>query len=114
MTLSDVEMRKLEGTLAAFVEQSRRTPHSRSTGAFSFGIAGQSVELRVLRPQPDGSCREQPVAKATFVRALEAWRVYWRTADLKWDSYPEAPKVRTIERFLDLVEEDLHGRFSTQ
>lgn len=32
-------------------------------------------------------------------------------ADLKWHSYPPAPVVGTVEKFLSLVAEDKHACF---
>lgn len=54
---------------------------------------------------------EHPIAKATFVRTHEIWKVYWQRADLKWHAYPGAPCVGSIERFLAVVAEDQHACF---
>lgn len=51
------------------------------------------------------------VAKATYVRTQECWKVFWLRADLKWHSYSPMPVVDSIEKFLALVEADNHACF---
>lgn len=51
------------------------------------------------------------VAKATYVRSRDHWRVYWQRADLRWHRYDPAPEVATVQGFLDLVDEDAYACF---
>lgn len=52
-----------------------------------------------------------PVAKATFVKTQQAWKVYWQRQDLTWHAYPPAPEVSSIDALLDLVGMDAHACF---
>ena len=73
-----------------------------------FRIDGQSVEIFEISPlflDPDEKM-ECPVAKATYVRTRRVWKVYWQMRDLKWRGYPAPPEVRSLKKFLELVDED--------
>ena len=54
---------------------------------------------------------ELPVAKATFVKTQNCWKVYWQRADLKWYAYEPVPKVKQLREFLKLVSDDQHACF---
>jgi hypothetical protein len=51
------------------------------------------------------------VAKTTFIKAKNHWKVFWLRADLKWYAYDPKPTVKTLKDFVKLVEEDKHGCF---
>lgn len=108
MALKDLERKRIENTVGAFVEKLRPLPHIRSQLDFGFRVTGQSVELFEIRPQwnkPEIK-HESLFAKATFVRAKGMWKVYWKRADLKWHDYEPVPEVSDIENFLAVVKED--------
>ncbi|MBA2665474.1 MAG: DUF3024 domain-containing protein [Trueperaceae bacterium] len=77
-------------------------------------IDGQSVEIFERRPAwrgAPGETIELSVAKATYVRSRDHWRVYWQRADLRWHRYDPAPEVRYVQSFLALVDEDAYNCF---
>ncbi len=113
MALNDIERKRIEKAVAAFVEKRRPAPHIRPKLDFGFRISGQSVELFEIRPQWDRPevKRESSFAKATFVRTRGTWRVYWKRANQKWHSYGPAPEVAAIDKFLSAVQEDEYGCF---
>jgi hypothetical protein len=49
---------------------------------------------------------ESPVAKATFVRTQNLWKVFWMRRDLKWHGYDPNPEVSSIEAFLAVIDRD--------
>lgn len=51
------------------------------------------------------------IAKATFVKSQKHWKVFWMKSDLKWHVYDPKPTVKTIQGFVDLVEQDKHYCF---
>lgn len=114
MAFSEFEVKRLEKIVGSFVDQRRPAPHIRPKLDLAFRIEGQSVEIFEVRPRwkgAPGETTENPVAKATYVRTQELWRVFWMRADLKWHGYPPAPQVGSIEKFLALVGEDKHACF---
>lgn len=113
MALNDIEWKRIEKAVGAFIEKRRPPLHIRSKLDFGFRIFGQSVELFEIRPQWDRPeiKRENSFAKATFVRTQGVWKVYWMRADLKWHSYEPAPEVAAIDEFLAVVQKDEYGCF---
>jgi hypothetical protein len=113
MALNDLERKRIENIVGAFVEKIRPAPNIRPELDFGFRVSGQSVKLFEIRPQWDRPeiKRESPFAKATFVRTKRLWKVYWQRADLKWHLYQPTPEVADIGQFLTLVQEDKNACF---
>ena len=113
MALSELETARAKKILGEFIERRRPPPHIRHEVDLSYRVSGQSVELFEIRPvwNRPSEKMEAPVAKATFVRTQNIWRVYWRRADLKWHLYEQTPEVHGLPEFLSVVEEDPHGCF---
>ena len=113
MALSELETARVRKTVGAFVE-GRRLPHLREKLDLAFRVLGQSVEIFEVRPAFGGAPGEKveiPVAKATYVRAVRRWRVFWMRHDMKWHTYQPVPDVATIEEFVALVREDRNACF---
>lgn len=75
----------------------------------SYKIEGQSIFVFEIRPiyfSTKNEKQECMVAKATFVKAKNHWKVFWRRADLKWHLYKPHPTVKTINEFINLIRED--------
>ena len=87
--------------------------HLRAELDIGYKIENQSVYIFEIRPQWNNRSiiRELPVAKATFVKAKNHWRVFWMRQNLKWYAYPPQPTVKKLEAFVRLVEEDDHHCF---
>ena len=54
---------------------------------------------------------EEAIAKATYVRTRDLWKIFWMRADLKWHGYEPVPTVGSIDKFLAVVNEDRYGCF---
>ena len=114
MAFTEFEQKRVEKIVGAFIEERRPPPHIRPKLDLRYRIKGQSVEIFEVRPSwrgAPGETMENPVAKTTYVKTRKVWRVFWMRADLKWHSYPPAPEVGDIEKFLELVAEDKHACF---
>lgn len=113
MAFNDIERKRIEKMVDAFIEKRRPPPHIRPELDLGYRLHDQSVEIFEVRAawRSPGETMEQPVAKATFVRKRQAWKVYWMRADLKWHGYPQAPEVRLLENFLAMVEKDEYSCF---
>ena len=86
------------------VTRSRRPFPSRTA------ISPRSNEVFELRPvwRNPGEVPKNRIAKATYVKRGQLWRVYWQRADLRWHRYDAEPEVFSIEEF---VERDEHSCF---
>jgi len=113
MTFDDLEQKRIEKALAAFLDKRRPPVHIRSQLDIGYRLSGQSVELIEIRPQWDDPSKihDHPFAKATYVKAKNVWKVFWQRADCKWHGYEPASTVPTIEQFLALVDEDEQACF---
>jgi hypothetical protein len=113
MALNDLERKRVEKAVSAFIEKRRPPPSIRPKLDLGFRISGQSVELFEIRPQWDKPevKRERPFAKATYVRTQGLWKVYWMRADLKWHSYQPVAEVARIDDFLAVVAKDEYACF---
>lgn len=114
MALRELDTARVRKVVGAYVESVRPAAHIRPKLDISFRIRNQSVEIVEIRPvwqgRP-GEFMEHSVAKATYVRTANQWRVYWLRGSLKWQRYEPAPSVDTIEQFVELVREDAWSCF---
>lgn len=96
-----------------FIARKRPPEHIRPKLDIGYKIEGQEIIAFEIRPQWNKPevIREHPVAKTTFVKTKNHWKVFWMRADLKWHSYTPAPAVKTVKEFCKLVEEDKHHCF---
>ena len=108
MTISEFEIKRYEKIVAQYIEKHRPPAHVRNQVDLAFRLVKQSViifEIREVWDQQDEKI-ECPIAKATYVKKTNSWKLYWQRADLKWHKYEPTPETRTIEEFLAVVEKD--------
>ena len=113
MAFSEFELRKCEKTVKVFLERKRPPPHIRKQLDLGYRLKGQSVEIFEVRPRWDNpnEIMENPVARATYVKTQDVWKIYWQRADLKWHGYEPHPEAGSLEEFLKEVESDDYGCF---
>ncbi len=113
MAFSELEAKKYEWMVGAFIEMRRPPVHLRDKVDIGYRISGQSIEIFEIRPvwNDPGEKMEPPIAKATYVKSRDLWKVFWMRADMKWHGYDTGAVVRTLEEFLEVVAEDSHGCF---
>lgn len=113
MAFTKSEIEKYENLVAAFIEKRRPPVDIRDKIDIGFRIKGQSIEIFEIRSHYKNADIkiEEAVAKTTFVRSQQVWKVFWMRSDLIWHVYQPKPEVRTLTKFLDLVHEDTCGCF---
>jgi hypothetical protein len=113
LALSEIELKRCEKELTAFMERRRPPTHIRDQVDVGSRIDEHSIEIFEIRPDwKDFTVKyEAPVAKATFVRSRGVWKVYWMRQDLKWHSYQPKAEVNTVKEFLGAVDRDEHCCF---
>ena len=111
--MNDIERKRIENAVATFVASRRPPVHLRDQVDLSFRFDGRSVEIFEIRPRWDDPAErvEEAVAKARYLKSRDRWLVYWQRADLKWHKYDPVPEVKTIEAFLELVDQDEYACF---
>ena len=111
--MSTLDRAEVSKTVRAFLEKRRpQDPKIRAKLDYGFRFHKQSVELIDIRPRMGDKPgkTEHAFAKATFVRSLRTWKVYWMRGNLKWHPY-EPPTVPSLQTFLELVHADEHHCF---
>jgi hypothetical protein len=108
---------KITAALDNYLERRRPPENIRDQLDIAFKIEGQSVYILEVRPYYDLSLPEPcidvsrgkmeiPVAKTTFVKVQNHWKIFWLRSDNKWYSYDPKPIVKSIDEFLKVVEKD--------
>ena len=100
-------------TMENFIAHRRPPIEIRDRLDLSYKIIDQSVIIHEIRPRFDNPeiKMEPAIAKTTFIKSNNTWKVFSIHADLKWHIYPPKPIVKSLKEFLKLVEEDSHGCF---
>ena len=114
MAFSEFEERRYSRIVERYVASRRPPPHVRPELDLGFRLSGQSVEIFEIRPAWKGSPGEKteiPVAKTTYVKSQDTWKIFWQRADLKWHRYDPDQAVGTLEQALAIVDRDEYGCF---
>jgi len=113
MALNEFEERRFGKAIEKFLEKRRPPAYIRDKLDIGYLLEGQSVEIFEIRPvwNDPSEKMEASIAKATYVKSNDQWKVYWMRADLKWHGYEPCPVVKTLEEFLQIVDEDQYGCF---
>ncbi len=113
MAFNDIEKKRCQIIVSSYIKRIRPDISIRSQLDISFRIEKQSVEIFEIRPhfKELKQKMEISIAKATFVRNKKLWKIYWQRSDLKWHIYPPCPVVKSVEEFIDVIEQDEHACF---
>ena len=113
MALTELETRRCEKAIAHFLERRRPPPHIREKFDLACRIDGQSVDVVEIRPTWDDPTtkHESPVARTTFVRSKNLWKIFWMKRDLKWHGYEPNLDVKSLDAFFAVIERDQYGCF---
>lgn len=107
ITLDSIEV------LENYIDKIRPKAELRDMVDLTYTIENQSIIIYEIRPHfslPEQKF-ESHIAKTTFIKAKNHWKVYWMRADLKWHAYTPHPIVNTLKEFVALVEQDEYGCF---
>lgn len=113
MAVTNLQVLDIIEVMEAFLERHRPPEDIRPKLDIGYKIEGQSIIIHEIRPfwRDASETVYTEVAKTTFVKTKNHWKVFWMRADLKWHSYAPKPTVKTLKDFIKLVEEDKHGCF---
>ena len=113
MTLDITKSVDIIEIMENYISKVRPRPEIRNQLDIGYELTGQSVILNEIRPQWHNPSEiiTSGYAKATFVKANNNWKVYWKRADNKWHKYVPKPTVSNLSNFLKLVDEDQYACF---
>lgn len=113
MAFTEFEIKRIERELGKFLEKRRPPADIRNEVDLNYRVEGQSITIFEIRPnwRDPSIIIEIPIAKTTYVKTKKNWKIFWQRADMKWHSYQPAPIVKSIEEFIQIVDQDLHRCF---
>lgn len=112
MAFTQSEIENIEKSGDNFLKKIRPPEDMRKEIDFLYLIEGNSVVIYQTWPNPlMKTITRIQVAKATFVRTQNIWKIYWQRADLKWHGYTPYPTSETIDEFFEVVDKDKHACF---
>ena len=99
--------------LEEYLVEKRPPEEIRDRLDIGYKIENQSVIIHEIRPQFKNPARKiyPEIAKATFVKSKNHWKIFWLRSNLKWDPYEPSPIVKRLTDFLTVIEEDKYGCF---
>ena len=108
MSLTEKQIGEIKQAAAKFMYYMRPEERIRDQLDLDYRIEGQSVYIFEIRPQWDKPeiIRHFDVAKSTYVKTKDQWKIFWLRANLKWYAYPLRPVVKRIAQFFDEVQAD--------
>ena len=113
MSINPLQTLEVIEAMENFIVRKRPPEQIRSKLDIGYKIENQSIIVFEIRPRWDNPAviMEHPVAKTTYVKSKNYWKIFWMQADLKWHSYPPKTIVKSVKEFIKLVEEDRHHCF---
>ncbi len=114
MAFTEDEIAAHTATLERHFWSSRRPPlNLRNLMREGQHFTDQSIELFYVRPLHFDPTRhtEEPIAKLTYVRVSDSWRIFWQRADLKWHRYAPSPESDTLTAALRVIDQDANCCF---
>jgi hypothetical protein len=113
MAFTKEELEQHRKVVKDYVDRCRPPVHLRNQVDLSFRIENQSIEIFEIRSRfnDPNSVVEIPIAKTTWVKSQNVWRVFWQRADMKWHRYLPLPEVKSLQEFIDAVEADEYACF---
>lgn len=85
MAVSNLKILNIIEVCEAFLERKRPPEHIRPKLDIGYRIEGQSIILHTIRPFWNDASKIQhsDVAKATFIKAKNHWKVFWLRAEIR-------------------------------
>lgn len=111
MAFREWELAQVHRTMAEYIARRRPPAEIRAELDIGYRIENQSIIIHEDRRLYDGSRLLEPVAKATWVRTQQVWKLFWMRADLRWHGYEPLAKVPTLDIVLAGVDADPYGCF---
>lgn len=112
MAFSEIELKRIDNAVGKLC-QKRSPAHLRDKFSLEFSIKGHDVLIYERRPQwnKPSDYTESAIAKLKYFRTANEWRLFWRRASLKWESYKPFPTSKVLNDLVVEVDNDPFGTF---
>lgn len=103
----------IEREVAAYVDSVRPPALCRDEFDVGYRVYDQSIEIFEIQQAPlrADSDLYTPVAKATYVRTRNVWKLYHAGRDGHWYAYNPLPEVTELTDVFQAIDKDTHGCF---
>ncbi|MEF1285833.1 DUF3024 domain-containing protein [Vibrio sp. M250220] len=110
MAFSEFEHARYSKVLNTFIHSVRPPTHSRQSVDIEGKLTNQTIEIIENRARWDRPTEtlSHPIAKITYIRTQQCWRLSWMRANGKWEKYDEFDH---LEYALEAVKKDQYGCF---
>lgn len=115
MAFDGTEAARAKRTVEEFIDRRRPPEDIRDELDLGYQIDtdDQSLQVHEIRPHwqnPDETL-ETPVVKVKYVKPRNIWKLYWMRADGNWHKYEPAAEVGSLDKALEIVDEDEYHCF---
>jgi Protein of unknown function (DUF3024) len=99
--------------MEGYLINSRPTEEIRNMVDINYKIENQSIIVFEIRPvfNKPNEKMESYIAKTTFLKKENIWKIFWFMSDMKWHVYKPKPKVNNLKEFVKIIEEDKNSCF---
>lgn len=99
--------------MEGYLVNSRPPEEIRNEIDINYKIENQSIIVFEIRPKWNDKTEkiEINIAKATFVKTDNIWKIFWFRSDEKWHNYKPKPSVKFLKEFVKVIEEDKDNCF---
>jgi len=103
MAFTEIERAKYENLVSNLI-QNRRIQATEN----GFEFNNQSIELFETHPSTSNEKDffNISVAKITYIRTTDIWKISWMRGSLKWQGYRKHPEVKKLGEALFIIAED--------
>lgn len=112
MAFSDIDRQKIKNKVGGLC--SKMTPqHLKNKLRFEYEIENQSVIIYEIRPafRNLGEFTKMPIAKLSYVKSGNLWKLYWQRASGKWQRYETGSSAKSLDKLVEEIERDSYGCF---
>jgi len=112
MALTDIELQRVKKRVGGLC--SEKTPaHLKGQLRFEYEIEKQSAIIYEVRPAWNDPSKftRMPLAKLTYVKTENIWKLYWKRANDKWVLYEPKGIAKDLNELVKEIDKDSHGCF---
>ena len=112
MALTDIEVQRVKKIVGGLC--SEKSPDEfKNELRFEYEIEKQNVVMYEVRPAWDNPSEftRMPMAKLTYVKSENIWKLYWPRASGKWESYEPKRSSKDLGELVAEINKDTHGCF---
>lgn len=88
-------------------------PEERRELDFGYSYTSQAIEIFEIIPQFNKPevIHHYPFAKIRRIKSQNIWKLYWMRASGKWELYEPYPQDTSLEKLIQIIENDDLGCF---